>query len=163
MSTAKQTDAVPISQPKFRYDTSEFDWRVFITEGCYYKLLNVDVEHGQADMIVKFEPNSECIYHRHAATTTTMVLEGELRVREQIDGSEVIKIKPAGSYSVGSEGEVHIEGAGDKATIIFFSMRTDGDVIYELLNPDLSLRKAITVADFERDWKENWPELAAAN
>jgi hypothetical protein len=36
-------------------------------------------------------------------------------------------------------------------------MRTDRDVIYELLNPDLSLRRAITVADFNRDWHEKWP------
>jgi hypothetical protein len=70
-------------------------------------------------------------------------------------------VKPAGSYSIGGEGEVHIEGSGDEPAIIFFSMRTDTDVIYELLNPDLSLRKAITVADFDLDWREKWPAEAA--
>ena len=109
-------------------------------------------------MLVKFEPNSECLYHRHAATTTTLVLEGELRIREQTEGGERLKVKPAGSYSIGGEGEVHIEGSGDAAAIIFFSMRTKGEIIYELLNPDLTLRRSITVADFHRDWHEKWPE-----
>lgn len=144
-------------KPNFRYDTSSVDWRDFITKGCYYRLLNVDMAAKQADMLVKFEPNSECMYHRHAATTTTMVLEGELCVREQTDNGEVITVKPAGSYSIGGEGEVHIEGSGDETAIIFFSMRTEGDIIYELLNPDLTLRKSITIADFEQDWREKWP------
>ena len=152
---ATQYDA---SMPaNFRYDGSAVDWRDFITEGCYYRLLNVDTEAKQADMLVKFEPNSECMHHRHAATTTTMVLQGELRVREQSDSGEVINVKRAGSYSIGGEGEIHIEGAGDETAIIFFSMRTDSEIIYELLNPDLSLRKSITVADFDRDWREKWP------
>jgi hypothetical protein len=140
-----------------RFDTSAVEWRDFITDGCYYKLLHVDLEARQADMLVKFDGNSECLYHRHAATTTTLVLEGELRIREQTADGERVKVKPAGSYSIGGEGEVHIEGSGDEATIVFFSMRTKGDVIYELLNPDLSLRRGITVADFHRDWREKWP------
>ena len=113
-------------------------------------------------MIVKFEPNSQCMHHRHVATTTTMVLEGELVVRETVDGEEKIKIKPAGSYSIGGEGEVHIEGSGQKQAIIFFSMKTDSDIIYELLNPDLSLKKAITLTEFEEDWKEKWPQEKVA-
>jgi hypothetical protein len=143
--------------PAFMYDTSNIDWRDFLTEGCYYKLLNVDLEAGQADMIVKFEPKSQCMFHRHTATVTTLVLEGEQHLYEIVDGERVLKIKPAGSYSVGGEGEVHIEGAGDETLILFFSMRTKGDVIYELLRDDLSLVKSITVADFYNDWREHWP------
>jgi hypothetical protein len=144
------------AKPAFRFDTSDVDWRDFITDGCYYRLLDVDLDARQADMLVKFDRNSECLYHRHAARTTTLVLEGELRIREQTPSGERIKIKPAGSYSIGGEGEVHIEGSGDEPTIVFFSMRTEGDVIYELLNPDLSLRRSITVADFHRDLLEKW-------
>ena len=143
------------------FEDSAIEWRPFITRGCFYKLLHVDVPGRQTDMLVKFDANSECMYHRHAATTTTLVLEGELRVREQTPAGEVVKVKPAGSYSIGGEGEVHIEGSGDEPAIIFFSMRTETDVIYELLNPDLSLRKAITVEDFDRDWRDKWPAEAA--
>lgn len=140
---------------RFRFDTSDVDWRDFITDG-YYRLLHVDLEARQADMLVKFDAHSQCLYHRHAARTTTLVLEGELRIREQTPEGERIKVKPAGSFSIGGEGEVHIEGSGDEPTIVFFSMRTQGDVIYELLNPDLTLRRSITVEDFHRDLREKW-------
>jgi quercetin dioxygenase-like cupin family protein len=141
----------------FKYDPTNVEWHKFFTPGTWYRILNVDVAARTADMLVKFEPDSQCMYHRHAAFTSTLVLEGELRVHEQIDGGEVVKVKPAGSYSAGGEGEIHIEGSGHEQAIIFFGMRSDTDVIYELLNDDLSLKRAVTVADFDRDWRERWP------
>lgn len=156
MQTAQQHS--PLAAPGFRYDTSHVRWSKFFTPGTWYRILNVDLAARTADMLVKFEPNSQCMYHRHACCTTTLVLEGELRVREQLDGTEVLKVKPAGSYSHGGEGEIHIEGSGDEEAIIFFGMRTDTDVIYELLNEDLSLKRAVTVEDFHRDWQKYWPE-----
>ena len=146
----------------FKYEPENIRWEKFITDGCFYKMLSVDVDAGQADMLVKFEAGSECLHHRHAAIVSTLVLQGELRVREQTAQGEVVKTKPAGSYSYGGVGEVHIEGAGDETAIIYFGMRTESNVIYELLNPDLSLKKAITVEDFDRDWHEHWPEEFSA-
>jgi quercetin dioxygenase-like cupin family protein len=161
MSTAANTTVRGAPGKRFLYDTSTVAWHEFFTPGTFYRILDVDIAARSADMLVKFEPNSQCMYHRHAARTTTLVLEGELCVREQVDGGEVVKTKPAGSYSIGGENEVHIEGSGDAQAIIFFSMHSDTDVIYELLREDLTLRRAVTVADFERDWREHWPEDAA--
>ncbi len=158
MGTSAQQAGTGLTASGFSFDAASVDWSDFFTAGTYYRILNVDVEAGTADMLVKFEPNSQCMYHRHAATTSTLVLAGELRVREQIDGGEVVRVKAAGSYSCGGEGEVHIEGSGSEQAIIFFGMRTSTEVIYELLNDDLSLRRAVTVADFDRDWRERWPE-----
>ena len=50
---------------------------------------------------------------------------------------------------------MHIEGAEDKEVIVNFSMQGTTDVIYETLNPDLSLMRSITVQDFARDF-ERW-------
>ena len=161
MSTAIDTATPAPATKRFRFDTDTVEWRKFFTPGTYYRVLSVDVAARNVDLLVWFEPSSQCMYHRHAACTSTLVLEGELRVREQVDGGEVIKVKPAGSYSVGGEGEVHVEGSGDAPAIIFFGMRGHTDVIYELLNPDLSLRRAVTVADFDRDWREHWPQDTA--
>ena len=160
-TTTAPARATPTSSLKF--DPDAVEWQEFITPGCYYRLLSVDVAAGHADMLVKFDPHGECLYHRHVADVSTLVLAGELRVREQIDGREELRVKPAGNYSCGGVGEVHIEGAGDEPAIIFFSMRTGTEVIYELLNKDLSLRKAITVADFHRDWCTKWPQDHRAN
>jgi hypothetical protein len=147
----------PLAPTGFNYDASSVEWKKFFTQGTWYRILHVDVAARQADMLVKFDPDSQCMYHRHAACTSTLVLAGELRLQEQIEGSERLKVKPAGSYSVGGEGEIHIEGSGHEQAVIFFSMRSDTEVIYELLNEDLSLKRAVTVADFDRDWREHWP------
>ncbi len=156
MNAPSQSQALKLA-PGFSYDASKIEWSKFFTPGTWYRLLHVDVAARTADMLVKFEPQSECMYHSHAACTSTLVLSGELRVREQVDGAEVIKVKPAGSYSHGGEGEIHIEGSGAEEAVIFFGMRSENDVIYELLNADLSLKRPVTVQDFYRDWCERWP------
>jgi len=156
--TKSAVAAAAPSRDAFKFDAATVAWHKFFTPGTWYRILSVDVAARQADMLVRFEPDSQCMYHRHAACTSTLVLEGELRVREQLNGKEIIKVKPAGSYSVGGEGEIHIEGSVNEQAIIFFGMRSNTDVIYELLNEDLSLRRAVTVADFDRDWREHWPK-----
>ena len=39
--------------------------------------------------------------------------------------------------------------------VVYFSMKSDTDVVYEILDKNLNLKKAITVQDFAEDWK-NW-------
>ena len=158
MSDGIDSETTSQASRSFRFDTDAVEWRKFFTPGTFYRVLSVDVAARTVDLLVWFERQSQCMYHRHAACTSTLVLEGELRVREQVDGGEVIKVKPAGSYSIGGEGEVHIEGSGDAPAVIFFGMRGETDVIYELLNPDLTLHRAVTVADFYRDWRKHWPQ-----
>ena len=144
-----------IDAANFRFDTRNIKWKDFITKGCYYRILDVNVAAHTVDMLVKFDPGCECLWHRHVAATTSLVLEGSLWVMEQTANGAVEKIRPAGSFEVGRENEVHIEGGGEQGGLGYFSMRGKDDRIYDLLNPDLSLRRAVSVQDFARDW-EYW-------
>lgn len=139
----------------FRFDTSNVDWKPFVTDGCFYRILDVNVPARTAEMLVKFEANGRCLYHRHAAAVKTLVLEGDLHLYEPGPEGETHTVKPAGSFSAGAGGEVHIEGAEEKPVVVYFSMKSETDVVYEILDKDLNLKKAITVQDFDRDWK-NW-------
>jgi hypothetical protein len=65
---------------RLRYDSSKVDWKDFLTAGCYYKILDVNVAAHAADIIVKFDPGAGRLFHRHVAATTTMVLEGTFHV-----------------------------------------------------------------------------------
>src|SRR5438477_411372 len=67
----------------FRFDTSTIEWKNFLTEGCYYRILDVNVAARTAEMLVKFDPGARCLNHRHVATTMSLVLEGELHVIEK--------------------------------------------------------------------------------
>ena len=138
----------------FRFDTSAVDWKPFVTDGCFYRILHVDVPARTAEMLVKFTPGGRCLYHRHVAAVKTLVLQGDLHLFEPTPQGEMHSVKPAGSFSAGAGGEVHIEGAEENEVIGYFSMRSDSDVVYETLNPDLSLLRSITVQDFDRDWQK---------
>ena len=157
MSQAMPAESTQTGPGRFRFDTGNIQWRDFLTEGCFYQILDVNVAAHTADIIVKFDPGARCLFHRHVAATTTFVLEGTLHVFDQTADGVVEKIKPAGFFSSGAENEIHVEGGGDEGVIVYFSMRGADDHIYDLLNPDLTLRKAITVQDFARDW-EHWPK-----
>lgn len=136
----------------FQFDTKDVDWKDFITTGCYYKLLDVNVGARSADMIVKFEPGARCMYHRHVAPCTSLVLEGELHIVDQTDSGEKLRVvKPAGTYTAGVEDDMHVEGGGDNGVIIYFSMRGSSDRIYDLLDAKLNLKRAITIHDFAKD------------
>jgi hypothetical protein len=136
----------------FRFDTREVDWKDFITAGCYYKLLDVNVATRIADMLVKFEPGARCLYHRHVAPATSLVLEGELHIFDKANTGETLRvIKPAGTYTSGVENDVHVEGGGEHGVIVYFSMRGSSDHIYDLLDSNLNLKRAITIHDFARD------------
>lgn len=155
---AKPTRTLPVAQPGFRYDTSRILWKDYLSEGCYYRVLHVDVAAGTAEMLVKFDPHKQCLWHRHRSVVATHVLEGEQHIVDRTDGHDEIRVKPAGSFSVGAGGEVHIEGGGADGTLVFFSMRTKDGVIYDLLDQELRLKREVTVEDFDREWREAWPE-----
>lgn len=133
------------------------DWKRFVTEGCRYRILDVNCAQHSAQMLMWFAPQARCVFHRHLATVSTFVLQGELRVWEQTPQGEVLKLKPAGSFSVGGKDEIHIEGGGAQGAVIYYHMQADAPVVYQILNPDLQLRRSISVEDFERDWRESWP------
>jgi hypothetical protein len=128
------------------------DWKDFVTTGCYYKLLDVNVAARTADMLVKFEPGARCLYHRHVAPATSLVLEGELHIFDKTSTGETLRVvKPAGTYTSGVEDDVHVEGGGENGVIVYFSMRGSSDHIYDLLDTNLSLKRAITIHDFAKD------------
>jgi len=136
----------------FRFDTRDVDWKDFITAGCYYKLLDVHVGARTADMIVKFDPGARCMYHRHVAPCTSLVLEGELHIIDQTSAGEKLRVvKPAGTFTSGVEDDLHVEGGGESGVTVYFSMRGSSDRIYDLLDTNLNLKRAITIHDFAKD------------
>jgi len=50
---------------------------------------------------------------------------------------------------------VHVEGGGDRGVVVYFSMRGDTDHIYDFVGDDLEIKRAISIQDFDRDFR-NW-------
>ena len=105
MENSKASNQEQPQAKNFRFDSSHIEWKDFLTDGTYYRILDVNIAAQTTDILVKFEPGARCLYHRHVAATTTLVLEGELHVFDQTAEGVVHKVKPAGSFSSGAEDE----------------------------------------------------------
>src|SRR5687767_8172543 len=104
----------------FHFDAEDIDWKPFVTEGCFYRILDVNVPERSAEMVVKFTPGGRCAWHRHAAKVKTLVLQGDLHLFEPGPNGEVRTVKPPGSFSTSPGGEVHIEGSEQGDVIVYF-------------------------------------------
>ena len=119
-------------------------------EGFVYKLLDVDMAHRTVEMILKFEPDSVCFYHRHLGPVASLVLEGEHHIKEvHADGKEATSIRRAGEFTMSDHRHAHIEGGGPAGGVIFFSFRCEQDHIYDILDEDLNVVHQVTVQDFK--------------
>jgi hypothetical protein len=47
------------------------------------------------------------------------------------------------------------KAAASEGVVVYFSMRGDDDHFYDFMNDDLTLRREISIQDFDRDF-QNW-------
>ena len=136
----------------FRFDDQNVTWLPFGKfKGLAYTIFDVDVEKRTADVMFRFEPNTKCFYHRHVAASSALVVDGEHHVFEvdEATGIESHVIKPVGTFTYKSGGDVHIEGGGDQGVTVFMHMEAETDLMYEVLEDNLSLKMAVSVQQFK--------------
>ena len=116
-------------------------------------------EDGRLELLVKWEPNCYCHFHRHTAETTSIVLEGELQVID-IDlesGSELgTRTRVVGDFAHKDPGDVHMERGGPEGALVLFSIYAPGNegVLAEALNKDGSV---ISVSTMKKILKKRKP------
>ena len=145
-------------QPRFHFDTSHIDWTHL--EGgpefdypIDYRLavLGSQPDVGSLDLLVQFAPNSYCHFHRHAAATTTLVLQGEQHIYETTDEGETIhKVRRAGTYARSPGGDVHMECGGPEGALVFFAMQSPDGRIFDLLDKDRNVLSSASVEEMAR-------------
>ena len=106
----------------------------------------VDEARKIVDFIIKYEPNERIVTHRHLALTSTLVIQGEHRMYEP-DGS-LKEVRPVGGYTSSPPGEPHSEGGGKDGAVVFYSLRADGEVLFELFDDDMRSIATLGMADF---------------
>jgi hypothetical protein len=99
-----------------------------------------------------------CPIHRHTATTTVLVLEGEQHLWDlHADGTRGDhKVRQAGDYAL-TVGEAlpHLERGGDAGGMAFFGNHSNDGRLYELLDEDGNLLVDVTMEVLIEDWKAN--------
>ena len=106
----------------------------------------VDEKRKIVDFIIKYEPNERIVIHRHLALTSTLVIQGEHRMYEP-DGA-LKEVRPVGGYTSSPAGEPHSEGGGKDGAVVFYSLRADGDQLFELYDETMKSLGVLGFADF---------------
>ena len=100
------------------FDDSHIRWhKLGDLKHFVFYVLDIDLDRGVFDFILKFEPNQRIILHRHLALTNTFVVQGEHRLYEPNGALKEIRL--VGSYTSSPPGEPHSEGGGDQELILF--------------------------------------------
>ncbi len=149
------------------FDPDRYRWRQVLgpPELSYkvrheYTILGYDLGAGTLDMVVRWEGDGgHCPIHRHTATTTILVLEGEQHLWDILpDGSHGgYKVRRAGDYALtlGDDAVPHLERGGENGGIVFFGGHSQDGRLYDLYDEDMKVLADVTMETLVADWKEN--------
>ena len=144
---------------QYNFDDHNIRWYKFGDFKFFvFAMLDVDENRKVIDFILKFEPNEQIFLHRHLALTNTFVVQGEHRLYEP--SGALKEIRPTGSYTSTPPGEPHREGGGKEGCVVFYSIRAESDILFEVLADDLKVVGTLAVKDFADAWKEQKQALA---
>lgn len=132
----------------YNFDDTCINWKnLGDFEHLQYSILDIDEDNCIIDALFKFAAHRQIILHRHKALNKTFVIQGEHRLYEA-DG-RLKEVRAAGSYTSSLPcNEPHREGGGDVDVIVFFSIRGNDGVLYEILDNDLSIIASLGFQDF---------------
>jgi len=148
------------------FDPNRCRWREVLGEpGSAYKIrhdytiLGYDLDAGTLDMVVRWAGDGgHCPVHRHTATTTVLVLEGEQHLWDlHPDGSRgAHRIRKVRDYALTvADALPHLERGGSEGGLAFFGNHSDDGRLYEILDEDGKLIADITMAALVADFEQN--------
>ncbi|MEC4750456.1 regulator [Methylomicrobium sp. Wu6] len=130
------------------FENADIKWQTLgDIEHLLYSILDIDEQNKIIDIIFKFAAHRQIVLHRHKALNKTFVIQGEHRLYEA-DG-RLKEIRPVGSYTSSLPiDEPHREGGGDQDAVVYFSIRGNEGVLYEILDDDGNVIATLSMQDF---------------
>ena len=113
-------------------------------------ILDID-DVGHVSALYRWDPGQFCHFHRHVCATTSIVLEGELRVKT-IENGEVVDtaIRRVGDYAKKPPGDVHMEQGGPDGALVLFELYAPDGQLTEQLDQDGNTLRTLTTDDLRR-------------
>ncbi len=151
--------------PQTFFDPNRYKWRE-VTGGpelSYkvrhdYTILGCNVAAGTLDMVVRWQGDGgHCPIHRHASTTTVLVIAGEQHLWDiHLDGTREHKVRRAGDYALTvGDGLPHLERGGEEGGIVFFGNHSTSGLLYEMFDEDMKVVAEVTIEGLMADWQAN--------
>jgi hypothetical protein len=124
-----------------------------ISNHLHYAIFDIDEHNKIIDVLFKFDAHQQILLHRHKALNKTFVIQGEHHIYET--NGKLKEVRPVGSYTSSLPSDVpHREGGGNVDVIVFFSIRGNDGVLYEVLDDDLNIIATLGFEDFINLYKE---------
>lgn len=141
------THTVVTDAQSYHFDDRNLRWRKLGDfEHFVLAMYDLDPKRKVVDFILKFVPNERIFLHRHLALTNTLVIQGEHRLYEP--GGRLKEIRQVGSYTSSAPGEPHHEGGGSDGAVVFYSVRAEGDELFDVLDDSGNLTGKLMMQDF---------------
>ena len=149
--------------PSFRFDTGDLKWIHYEGSPRFDYPIDYDIavlghqeDLGRLDLLIRWAPESYCHFHRHVATTTSLVLEGEHHIIDiDHDGNEVHHdVRPVGTYCSGPGGDMHMERGGPEGSLVLFSMQEPTGRMFDVLDAEHNLLAETTIESFKEQARE---------
>jgi len=148
------------------FDPSRHRWREVVGDPGLsypvrhdYTILGYDLAAGTLDMVVRWRGDGgHCPIHRHVATTTVLVLEGEQHLWDiHADGSRgPERVRRGGDYALTvSDAHPHLERGGPEGGLVFFGNHSSDGRLYEITDESGKFIADVTMEALVADWKAN--------
>ncbi|MEQ8659279.1 MAG: hypothetical protein RLW62_00530 [Gammaproteobacteria bacterium] len=122
---------------------AEFDYPIDYA----YAVASADPAAGRIELLVRWEADAYCHYHRHLGTTTASVIAGEQHIIEERAHETVYKVRTAGFTGPVADGDVHMEHAGPDGLTMLFSVHAPDGRLFDLLDADGNTLLGVSIAD----------------
>ena len=125
--------------------------------GYDFQLLSWDRLASTIDFALRFNnEGGHCQRHRHLASTTVLVMEGEQHLMElHPDGKTTSKKRVKGDYarSNGADANPHMECGGREGGVVFYSCYAPDGRLFELIDDDGTIIREVTFEDMIGAWE----------
>ena len=124
-------------------------------------ILNID-STGHVSALYRWDPGGYCHFHRHVCETTSVVLQGELRIQTFENGEPVTSgIRRVGDYAKKPPNDVHMEQGGPEGALLLFELYAPDGQLTQQLDADGNVLRTLTTKDLQRALARQQTQAAA--
>ena len=124
-----------------------------------FQMLGWDRDARTVDFVLRFNAEGgHCQRHRHLASTTVLIMEGEQHLLElHPDGSTTPKKRVKGEYarSTGEDANPHMERGGPEGGVVFYSCHTPDGRLFEFIDDDGAVIGEATFDNMVGAWERH--------